>query len=93
MDELLVTMTRDVNLYYGDQSRFPPWVHLARSIGGPAANLAAAGLLFALAPGSPDALLSQLAEMNLYFGLITLLPLPSVDGEEIWRRVPQVVAR
>ncbi len=33
MDELLITATRDVNLYHGDQSVIPGHVHLIRSLG------------------------------------------------------------
>src|SRR5688572_29341235 len=31
MDELLITATRDINLYHGDQSLIPGHVHLVRS--------------------------------------------------------------
>jgi hypothetical protein len=44
MDELLITTTRDVNIYHGDQSRLPGYVHLARSLGGPLFNLLVAGV-------------------------------------------------
>lgn len=91
MDELLVTAMRDVNLYVGDQSRYPPAVHLARSLGGPLFNLGVAGLLFALlpalAPGLLADLVRQTAGMNLFFGVGSFLPIPSVDGEVIWREL------
>src|SRR5688572_5506786 len=51
MDELLITATRDVNLYHGDQSLIPGHVHLVRSLGGPVFNLIIAGLCSALAIG------------------------------------------
>ena len=51
MDELLITATRDVNLYHGDQSLIPGYVHLVRSLGGPILNLFVAGLCSALAMG------------------------------------------
>src|SRR5688500_6522127 len=35
MDELLITATRDVNLYHGDQNIVPSHVHLIRALGGP----------------------------------------------------------
>jgi len=44
MDELLITATRDVNLYHGDQSLIPGHVHLVRSLGGPLFNILVAGL-------------------------------------------------
>lgn len=91
MDELLITATRDVNLYHGDQSLIPGHVHLIRSLGGPIFNLLAAGMcaIFAtvVAPGFWSALVTSLASTNLFFGLGGLLPLPSVDGEVIWREL------
>src|SRR5215211_7832004 len=44
MDELLITALRDVNLYHGDQSRIPGYIHLVRSIGGPIFNVFVAGI-------------------------------------------------
>ena len=91
MDELLITATRDVNLYHGDQSLIPGHVHLVRSLGGPIFNLFVAGLCSALAtvvaPGFWSALLASLISTNLFFGLGGFLPLPSVDGEVIWREL------
>lgn len=91
MDELLITATRDVNLYHGDQSLIPGYVHLVRSLGGPLFNLLVAGVCAALATVMPPdfwgALITSLASTNLFFGLGGFLPLPSVDGEVIWREL------
>jgi Zn-dependent protease len=91
MDELLITATRDVNLYHGDQRLIPGRVHLIRAIGGPIFNLFVAGLCFALAtqivPGFWSALVTSLASTNLFFGVGGFLPLPSVDGAVIWREL------
>lgn len=91
MDELLMTATRDVNLYHGDQSPVPSHVHLVRSLGGPIFNLIIAGLcsLFvpSISPGFWSDLLASLISTNLFFGLGGFLPLPSVDGEVIWREL------
>src|SRR5688572_13470548 len=91
MDELLITATRDVNLYHGDQSVIPGHVHLIRSLGGPVFNLMVAGLLSAFAPnvalGFWSALVASLISTNCFFGFGGFLPLPSVDGEVIWREV------
>ena len=38
MDELLITATRDVNLYSGPQEIYPGYVHLGRALGGPDAR-------------------------------------------------------
>jgi Zn-dependent protease len=91
MDELLITATRDVNLYHGDQRLIPGYVHLVRSIGGPLFNVSVAGMCFAVAtaivPGFWSALVTSLVSINLFFGLGGFLPLPSVDGEVIWREL------
>lgn len=91
MDELLITATRDVNLYHGDQSLVSGHVHLIRSLGGPVFNLFVAGLCSALAaviaPGFCSALIASLISTNRFFGFGGFLPLPSVDGEVIWREL------
>jgi Zn-dependent protease len=91
MDELLITATRDVNLYHGDQNLVPGHIHLARSLGGPIFNLFMAGIgsvyASAIGPGFWADLMASLISTNLFFGLGGFLPLPSVDGEVIWREV------
>jgi hypothetical protein len=96
MDELLITTTRDVNLYHGDQSAIPGHVHLVRSLGGPVFNLLIAGLclIFAplLSPGFWSDLVASLISTNLFFGVGGFIPLPSVDGEVIWRELLRPIA-
>ena len=91
MDELLIASTRDVNLYHGDQSRVPGYVHLVRSLGGPIFNLLVAGICYVFAPiitqSFWSALIASLFTTNLFFGIGGFLPLPSVDGEVIWREI------
>jgi hypothetical protein len=91
MDELLITATRDVNLYHGDQSLVPGHVHLVRSLGGPVFNLFIGGVCFLcislIPPGFWSDLLASLISTNLFFGFGGFLPLPSVDGEVIWREL------
>lgn len=91
MDELLITTTRDVNLYHGDQSVIPSRVHLARALGGPVINILMGVLLLSLSPLVPHGVWSDindsLISTNLFFGLGGLLPIPSVDGEIIWREI------
>ncbi len=91
MDELLITTTRDVNLYHGDQSLLPGYIHFARSLGGPLFNLLVAGVCYAFVPfitqGFWSSLLSSLISTNLFFGIGSFLPIPSVDGEVIWREI------
>lgn len=86
MDELVVTATRHVNLYQGDQSDYPASTHITRAAGGPALNLLLALLLFPLAralSGKAGKWLRELALTNLVFGLIALAPIESVDGGSI----------
>jgi hypothetical protein len=91
MDELLITTTRDVNLYHGDQEAIPGYIHLARSLGGPLFNLFMAGIFSFFATLAPTgfwfALVAGLISTNLFFGLGGFLPIPSVDGEVIWREI------
>jgi Zn-dependent protease len=91
MDELLITATRDINLYHGDQSLIPGHVHLVRSLGGPLFNIFVAGVCATLATIiAADfwlALVTSLISTNLFFGFGGLLPLPSVDGQVIWREL------
>jgi hypothetical protein len=90
MEEMLLTGTRIANRYVGDHERLPSQVHLGRALGGPTANLSlavlAAGLLVLPArAGRP--FLRWLLLLNLLAGLGALLPIPSVDGEVIWREL------
>lgn len=98
MNELLITTTRDVNLYHGDQSIIPGKVHLVRSLGGPLFNLFIAGIIIAFVPtniaqGFWSALVASLISTNLFFGLGGLLPIPTVDGEVIWREIFQLMKK
>lgn len=97
MDELLITATRDVNRYAGDQTVLPGYVHFGRAFGGPAANLIVYGLCAALLSGLPAGLGhdlgSQIMSVNQFFGLGGFLPLPSVDGAVIWREVWRALRR
>jgi len=85
MSYLLVTATRQVTIYDGDQSQFPPRVHIMRAVGGPIANIAAGliGLLLTASIGPTPALL-YFTVVNL-MAVFAFLPIPTVDGEVIWR--------
>jgi hypothetical protein len=97
MDELLITATRDVNIYDGDQSAVPSYVHLGRALGGPVFNLLMAGIFYAVLPlipiGIGHILVERIASMNLFFGVGAFLPLPSIDGEVIWRELLRPLRR
>ena len=92
MDELLITATRDVNIYHGDQSQISGKVHLVRSLGGPILNILVGLFCILIAPSIPAGFwsgvnTSSMISTNLFFGLGGLLPVPSVDGEVIWREI------
>jgi Zn-dependent protease len=91
MDELLLTATRGVNIYHGDQTHLPSRIHLGRALGGPLFNLLVAAVLYLILPymerGIPFDLITSLASTNLFFGVFSFLPLPSVDGQVIWREI------
>lgn len=91
MDELLIASTRDVNLYDGNQNLLPGSVHIIRSLGGPIFNIIAAGICYAIAPimpvGFASALFHSLITVNLVFGFGGFLPIPTTDGEVIWREI------
>jgi hypothetical protein len=95
MDELLITATRDINLYHGDQSQILGHIHLVRSLGGPIFNLLIALICFMLVKwvgaGFGTSLISSLISTNLFFGIGGFIPLPSVDGEVIWREILKLV--
>jgi hypothetical protein len=91
MDELLLTATRGVNIYHGDQSSIPSVVHLGRAMGGPLLNLLIYGVMLQLSSISGTGLMTDLlgsvASTSLFMGVGGFAPLPSVDGEVIWREV------
>jgi len=91
MDELLLTATRGVNIYSGDQNALPGYVHLGRALGGPILNLLAAtvalGLQTLVVIGFSTDVLGAIASTSLFMGVGGFAPLPSVDGQVIWREV------
>ena len=68
---------------------------LARSLGGPLFNLLMAGTFSMFSPlvssGFWSALMASLISTNLFFGIGGFLPIPSVDGEVIWREIFRAV--
>lgn len=91
MNALLITATRYVNIYEGDQTTVPSRTHIARAAGGPLLNLLAAALAYVLAPILNPTFAERFVFINLFFGLGGLLPLPSVDGGVIWREVRRLM--
>lgn len=86
MNRLIITSTRHVNIYDGDQDSYPPRVHLLRAGGGPVMNILIGLLTTAIIiVGTSTPALLLFALMNLAFGFGALAPIPSVDGEVIAR--------
>lgn len=93
MDELLLTMTRQVNVYRGPQD-FPSKVHLARAMGGPIGNIVLGVVLLGgwLIFGSLP--LVVIGAGNIVGGLgAALAPIPTVDGEILYRELGKMVER
>lgn len=93
MDANLVTATRHINLYYGVQSGFSTWTHIARSLGGPGFNLLAGFISLAIWKASGGFWLSAFANLNVILGLGALMPFPSVDGWVIWGEILKLFQR
>ena len=87
MDANLVTATRHVNLYVGDQDEISKWTHIGRALGGPVFNIlvgAATIMLWRLVGGN---LLAAFTNLNILIGLASMAPIPSLDGWVIWGRL------
>ena len=84
MDENLMTRSRHVNIYRGIQD-FPKQVHLSRALGGPLFNIFVGLMAFALPIDGH--VVTFFAIVNLVIGFGSFLPIPSIDGEVIWREL------
>jgi hypothetical protein len=84
MNENLITNSRHVNIYHGIQD-FPKHVHLSRALGGPLFNIFVG--LFALGFPLDGHIITFFAIANLVIGFASFLPIPSIDGEVIWREL------
>ena len=96
------TITRGERIYFGAVGLLALWVGIwgyfipdmvDKAIPWlvPVFNLVVAGTLITLAPkiapGFWSGLIASLISTNLFFGFGGFLPLPSVDGEVIWREL------
>jgi hypothetical protein len=85
MSANLLTATRDVNIY--ETAAGPPparWARVARTMGGPLAN-AGLGLACVLVAGlGARGLLSWFGFANLAVAFWTIMPLPTLDGSDLW---------
>jgi len=81
---ILATMTVSI-LHYDDTEDLLPRVHIGRAIGGPLASMNAGLLGLALYATLQSHFLAFFAFINLLFFVLTISPLPSLDGEVILR--------
>lgn len=86
MDYLLLTATRQITVYEGDQTQYAPWTHIIRALGGPLGNLVAAlvGTLLTLLWGG-NVLLLFWTLINTFGALGGLIPAESVDGGVLFK--------
>lgn len=93
MDAVVVTSTRDVTVYRGAKREVPERIRVARSLGGPVANVLAGGVALGVAahlaagapPGGLAAWLRIFGVLSLCIGAWTLAPVPTMDGWIVWR--------
>lgn len=94
MDAHLITPLRQINLYEGDQSRYPKGVHIGRALGGPLANLLTGLAAWGIVWGQTGSLIpwKMLGESwmaffsvaSLLVGVAAFAPTPTIDGWVIW---------
>lgn len=87
MDANLFTIMREVNIYHGSQDHFPRRVHVGRSLGGPIANILVGIILLAIWGAVGGFVILFCAILNLFIGILSFFPIPTLDGEVIWRGV------
>jgi Zn-dependent protease len=87
MHSNLITSTIPVNLY-DDDDTLTRRVHVSRSLGGPLLSLVIGVLsIVGMRVASGGGFLGWFAAMNFVVGLMSLLPLPSLDGWFIVREL------
>lgn len=87
MDANLITAVRHVNVYTGDQSVYPSRVHVMRALGGPFANLLTGLIALGLWAAFDAKELWLFAIASLITGVVSLLPIPTIDGWVVWGRI------
>ena len=94
MDAVVLTSTRDVNVYRGPKRKVAERIRVVRSLGGPLANAALGavclGAAFGLADPSvtgpaPVGWLRMFGVFNVCIAIWTLAPVPTMDGWIVWR--------
>jgi len=87
MDANLVTATRQINIYRGHQGHLPRRVHLGRALGGPVMNLLVGIIALIVGQAVEGQLIDAFGIINLVSAVLAFAPIPTVDGEVIWREL------
>ena len=84
-----IIMTATVNIIqFDDTDEKPSRIHIGRSLGGPIINLLLGFLAIAITQLAPQNIfLIFFGWLNIALGVITLLPIPSLDGPVIIREL------
>lgn len=83
---IIMSMTV-ANTYYNDSEDLPSRVHIGRAIGGPLTNLIA-GIIGIVSYGVMQShFVAFFAVLNILFFIVTILPIPTIDGDVIWREL------
>lgn len=83
----LVTIMRHINLY-NDTGNETRRIHLGRALGGPIMNILVGVLALIGWSSSQDHFMLFFAVIGLsVYGIFPLFPIPSLDGEVIWREL------
>lgn len=75
-------------IHFDDHGEQPSRVHVGRALGGPLFNLMLGLIALAIYMlAVHNQFLLFFGAVNLLFGIMTLLPIPSLDGAAIWREL------
>ena len=85
MNALLLTATRDVNVYLGPRAEVPLRIRMGRAASGPLLNLLTGVAMIIVGRTLHTGWLKVFGYFNLGVGLWTLCPIPTMDGWVIWR--------
>jgi hypothetical protein len=85
MNALLLTATRDVNVYLGPRAEAPLRIRMGRAASGPLLNLLTGVVMVVAGRALHAGWLTLFGCFNLGVGLWTLCPIPTLDGWVIWR--------
>jgi hypothetical protein len=85
MNALLLTATRDVNVYLGARAEVPLRIRMGRAVSGPLLNSLTGVVMIVVGRALHPGWLTVFGCFNLGVGLWTLCPIPTMDGWVIWR--------